>query len=75
MIKNKSVGNLRILVASKFEYMGPNSIAADLNGYTLETESRLSKPSMIIQPVLAVQEPSDYSGNTARRSRKGDFAL
>jgi len=70
---------LAFVMASRYarrrDYMyGANFTKSELNGYTMETESRASKPSMIIQPVLAVQEPSEYSTNT-KRSRKGDFAL
>ena len=49
-------------------------LVAELNGYTVETES---KPSMIIQPVLTVPEtgPDHYSEYSQPRSRTGDFSL
>ncbi|KAK2142126.1 hypothetical protein LSH36_994g00031 [Paralvinella palmiformis] len=47
---------------------------SELNGYTLETES---KPSMIIQPVMTVPEtgPDHYSEYSQPQSRTGDFVL
>ena len=52
-------------------------IAAEINGYNLETES---KPSMIIQPVMTVpgegmDHYSEYSHVSGKRSKKGDFSL
>jgi len=47
---------------------------SELNGYTMETES---KPSMMIQPVLTVPDHGidHYSEYSQPRSRRGDFAL
>ena len=48
--------------------------AAELNGFN-DTASHMSKPSMMIQPVLTVPPPDHSEYSTGRRSRKGEFAL
>jgi hypothetical protein len=61
------------------EYAAHNGMLtkSDINGYMAETES---KPSMTIQPVLTVpgegaDHYSEYSHQSGKRSKKGEFSL